>query len=82
MGAVLGQRNGKIFHSVNYESKALDLDQTNYTITNKQFLSIMFAFNKFRSYLVGTKVVVRVILRCFFANKDIEPRLVHWILIL
>nr|XP_016432369.1 PREDICTED: uncharacterized protein LOC107759025 [Nicotiana tabacum] len=38
IGAVLGQRRNKIFHSIYYASKTLNLDQMNYTVTEKELL--------------------------------------------
>ncbi|KAL4384526.1 hypothetical protein GQ457_15G014740 [Hibiscus cannabinus] len=55
VGAVLGQRKGKIFHPIYYASKTLNYAQVNYTTTEKEMLAIIFAFDKFRSYLIGTK---------------------------
>ncbi|KAL4384669.1 hypothetical protein GQ457_15G020070 [Hibiscus cannabinus] len=55
VGAVLGQRKGKIFHPIYYASKTLNDAQVNYTTTEKEMLTVIFAFDKFRSYLIGTK---------------------------
>ncbi|KAL4318173.1 hypothetical protein GQ457_18G014840 [Hibiscus cannabinus] len=55
VGAVLGQRRGKIFHPIYYASKTLNDAQVNYTTTEKEMLAVIFAFDKFRSYLIGTK---------------------------
>lgn len=54
--AVLGQRKDKIFHFIYYDSKTLGNTQLNYTTTKKKLLAIVFAFNKFRASLIGTKV--------------------------
>nr|XP_033517144.1 uncharacterized protein LOC117281413 [Nicotiana tomentosiformis] len=58
IGAVLGQRRRKIFHSIYYASKTLTPAQINYTVTEKELLVVVWAFDKFRAYLVGTKVIV------------------------
>ncbi|KAL5558579.1 hypothetical protein UlMin_034790 [Ulmus minor] len=58
VGAVLGQKRNKVFHSIYYASKTLQGAQLNYTVTEKELLAVLFAFDKFRSYLVGTKVIV------------------------
>ena len=58
VGEVLGQRKGKIFHSIYYASKALANAQINYTTTEKELLAFVFSFDKFRASLVGTKVTV------------------------
>ncbi|KAL4290032.1 hypothetical protein GQ457_14G017600 [Hibiscus cannabinus] len=55
VGAVLGQRKGKIFHPIYYASKTLNDAHVNYTTIEKEMLAVIFAFDKFRSYLIGTK---------------------------
>ncbi|KAL4279775.1 hypothetical protein GQ457_03G015330 [Hibiscus cannabinus] len=55
VGAVLGQIKGKISHLIYYASKTLNDAQVNYTTTEKEMLAVIFAFDKFRSYLKGTK---------------------------
>lgn len=45
----------------------------------------MYAFDKFRSYLVDTKVIVftdHATIRYLFNKKDVKPRLIRWILLL
>ncbi|KAK8574871.1 hypothetical protein V6N12_062548 [Hibiscus sabdariffa] len=58
VGAVLGQRKGKIFHPIYYASKTLNDAQVNYTTTKKELLAVIFAFDKFRSYLIGAKILL------------------------
>ncbi|KAL0289921.1 UNVERIFIED_CONTAM: Retrovirus-related Pol polyprotein from transposon.6 [Sesamum angustifolium] len=58
IGAVLGQRIGKEPHVIYYASRMLDNTQSNYTTTEKELLAVVFALEKFRHYLLGTKVVV------------------------
>ncbi|KAL5564878.1 hypothetical protein UlMin_028042 [Ulmus minor] len=58
VGAILGQKRNRVFHSIYYASKTLQGAQLNYTVTEKELLAVVFAFDKFRSYLVGTKVIV------------------------
>ncbi|KAL4282794.1 hypothetical protein GQ457_16G017530 [Hibiscus cannabinus] len=60
VGAVLGQRKGKIFHPIYYASKTLNDAQVNYTTTEKEMLAVIFAFDKFRSYLIVTKNILEV----------------------
>ncbi|XP_075079179.1 uncharacterized protein LOC142164699 [Nicotiana tabacum] len=79
VGAVLGQRRNKIFHSIYYASKTLNPAQMNYTVTEKELLAVVWAFDKFRSYLVGTKVIVYTnhsAIRYLF-EKDAKPRLIR-----
>ncbi|KAL4324503.1 hypothetical protein GQ457_11G026440 [Hibiscus cannabinus] len=85
VGVVLGQRKGKIFHPIYYASKTLNDAQTNYTTTEKEMLAVIFAFDKFRSYLIGTKVIVHTdhsTIKYLLSKKDAKPRLIRWILLL
>ena len=49
IGAVLGQREDKKAFVIYYASKTLDSAQANYTTTEKEFLAVVFALEKFRS---------------------------------
>nr|GFC97892.1 reverse transcriptase domain-containing protein [Tanacetum cinerariifolium] len=53
VGAVLGQRIEKHFRPIHYASKT-----TNYTTTEKEMLAVVYAFEKFRSYLIMNKSIV------------------------
>jgi hypothetical protein len=57
----------------------------NYTTTKKELLAVVFACKKFRSYLVGSLVVVfsdHAALKYLLSKKDSKARLVRWILLL
>ena len=58
VGVVLGQRKDKKPYVIYYASKTLNSAQMNYTTTKKELLAIVFACEKFMSYLVGSPVVV------------------------
>ena len=58
IGVVLGQTKDKKHHAVAYASKTLTGAQLNYATTEKELLAVVFAIDKFRSYLVGAKVIV------------------------
>uniref|UniRef100_A0A2N9GY26 Integrase catalytic domain-containing protein n=1 Tax=Fagus sylvatica TaxID=28930 RepID=A0A2N9GY26_FAGSY len=58
VGAVLGQRKDKKPHVIYYASRTLNSAQMNYTTTEKELLAVVFALDKFRSYLMGTSIVV------------------------
>ncbi|GJW98570.1 reverse transcriptase domain-containing protein [Tanacetum coccineum] len=55
VGAVLGQRKNKYFQPIHYTSKTLSDAQTYYTTTEKELLAVVYAFEKFRSYLIRDK---------------------------
>jgi RNase H-like domain found in reverse transcriptase/Integrase core domain/Integrase zinc binding domain len=63
----------------------LDEAQVNYTTTEKELLAVVFAINKFCSYLIGSKVMVytdHAAIRYLLNKKDSKPRLIRWILLL
>ena len=85
MGVVFGQTKDKKHHAIAYASKTLIGPQVNYARTKKELLAVVFAIDKFRSYLVGAKVIVytdRVALKYLLTKKDAKPRLIRWILLL
>ena len=85
VGAVLGQRKDKKLHVIYYASKTMDEAQCRYATTEKELLAIVFAFEKFRSYLVGSKVIVHTDhagFKYLLTKKDAKPRLLRWILLL
>jgi len=85
LGVVLGQKRNKLFHPIYYASKTLNSAQQNYTVTEQELLAVVYAFEKFRAYLLGTKVIVHtdhVALRYLMTKKDAKPRLIRWVLLL
>ncbi|XP_070012186.1 uncharacterized protein [Nicotiana sylvestris] len=58
VGAMMGQRKDKLLHPIYYASRMLSGAQLNYTMTEKEMLAVVFAFDKFRLYLIGSKVIV------------------------
>jgi hypothetical protein len=68
-----------------YASKTLNSAQMNYTTTEKELLAVVFACEKFRSYLVGLPILVfsdHTKLKYLLSKKDSKARLVRWILLL
>ncbi|GJV69688.1 reverse transcriptase domain-containing protein [Tanacetum coccineum] len=85
IGAVLGQKDGKNFHPIYFASKTLNSAQQKYTVTKKELMAVVFAFEKFRSYLILSKTIVHTdhsALRHLFKKQDAKPRLIRWILLL
>ena len=58
VGVVLGQTKDKKHHAIAYASKTLIGAQLNYATMEKELLIVVFAIDKFRSYLVGAKIIV------------------------
>jgi hypothetical protein len=85
VGAVLCQRKEGRVHTVYYASKTLNEAQLNYATTEKELLAVVFTFEKFRSYIVNSKVIVytdHAAIKYLLAKKDAKPRLIRWILLL
>nr|GEZ06711.1 reverse transcriptase domain-containing protein [Tanacetum cinerariifolium] len=85
VGAVLRQRVEKHFRPIHYASKTMNQAETNYTTTEKEMLAVIYAFEKFCSYLIINKSIVYTdhsALKYLFAKKDAKARLLRWILLL
>nr|GEW14573.1 DNA-directed DNA polymerase [Tanacetum cinerariifolium] len=84
-GAVLGQRHEKHFWPIYYASKTLTNAESNYTTTKKKMLAVVYAFEKFRSYLIMNKCIVHTdhsALKYLFPKKDAKAGLLRWVLLL
>ncbi|GJX19936.1 reverse transcriptase domain-containing protein [Tanacetum coccineum] len=82
VGAVLGQRKTKHFQPIHYASKTMTDAQAH---TEKELLAVVYAFEKFRPYLVLLKTIVYTdhsALKYLLAKQDAKPRLLQWILLL
>jgi hypothetical protein len=80
MGAVLGHTKDKKHHVIVYASKTLIGPQLNYATTEKELLAVIFAIDKFRSYLVGAKIIIysdHVVLKYLLTKKDAKPCLIR-----
>jgi hypothetical protein len=85
IGAFLGQRVDKKLNVIQYASKTLNAAQKNYATTEKEFLAIVFACDKFRPYIVDSKVTIHTdhtAIRYLMSKKDAKPRLIRWVLLL
>ena len=78
--AILGQQKNMVFHDIYYSIKTLNEAQMNYETTKKEFIAIIFAFDKFRPYLIGNKVIVftnHSAIQNIMTKKDAKPRLIR-----
>nr|GEV94020.1 reverse transcriptase domain-containing protein [Tanacetum cinerariifolium] len=85
IGVVLGQRQEKHFRPLHYGSKTMTEAKSNYTTTEKEMLAVVYAFEKFRSYLIMNKSIVYMdysSLKYLFAKKDFKVKLLRWVLLL
>lgn len=85
MGAVLGQKEDNLFYSIYYISKNFTGVEVNYRVTEKEFLAVVYAINKFQHYITGYKVFVHIdhSAICFLMNKPVVTgRVIRWLLLL
>nr|GEV51260.1 reverse transcriptase domain-containing protein [Tanacetum cinerariifolium] len=85
IGVVLGQHQDKHFRPIHYANKTMTKAESNYTTTKKEMLAVVYAFEKFRSYLIMNKSIVYTdhsALKYLFAKKDSKAILLRWVLLL
>ena len=85
VGAVLGHRIDKKPTAIWYASKTLAEAQMNYMMTEKELLAVVYALEKFRPYILGSKIVIYTdhgALKYLFSKKEAKPRLIRWVLLL
>nr|GEY22090.1 reverse transcriptase domain-containing protein [Tanacetum cinerariifolium] len=78
IGAILGQRKTKHFQLIHYASKTMIEAQIHYTTTEKEMLAVVYAFEKFRPYLVISKSIVYTdhsALKYLLSKQDAQLRL-------
>jgi len=83
LGVVLAQRIDKQSRVIYYASNTLDTAKANYTTTEKELLAVVFALEKFRSYLLGSPIVVFIdhaALKYLLKKAESKPRLIRWML--
>ena len=74
MGAVLGQRTGKIFRAIYYANKTFNGAQENYSTTENEMLEMVFSCEKFRPYILGSHVIIHTdhaAIKYLMAKKDV-----------
>ena len=84
-GAVLGQIVEGKPYVVYYASKTLNEAQRNYTTTEKELLAVVYALDKFRSYLIGSAIVIftdHSALKYLLTKKNSKARIIRWVLLL
>ena len=83
VGVVLEQRVDKKLNVIHYASKTLDSAQRKYATIEKK-LAVVFGCDKFRSYIVDSKVTVHTdhaAIKYLMEKKDAKSRLIRWVLL-
>ena len=85
VGAMLGQWIEKNPIVVYYVSKTFGETHANYSTTEKEFLTIIFAIEKCCSYFLDCKVIIFTnygALKFLLKKKERKPRPMRWILLI
>nr|GEZ26846.1 reverse transcriptase domain-containing protein [Tanacetum cinerariifolium] len=75
----------KHFQPIHYASKTMTEAQIHYTTTEKEMLAVVYAFERFRPYLILSKSIVHTdhsALEYLLSKQDAKPRLIRWVLLL
>jgi len=75
----------KLSHLIFYARKTLNDTQLKYSTTEKELLAVIFTFDKFRPYLIGSMVLIytdHAALKYLLKKKYAKTCLIRWILFL
>nr|GEU70463.1 reverse transcriptase domain-containing protein [Tanacetum cinerariifolium] len=73
------------FSAIHYASKTMTEAEIHYTTMEKEMLAVVYAFIKFRPYLVLSKSIVYTdhsALKYLLSKQDAKPRLIRWVLLI
>ena len=68
-----------MFRAIYYASKTFNEAQENYSTTEKKMLTMVFACEKFRPYILGTHVIIHTdhaTIKYLMTKKEAKPRLI------
>ena len=85
IGVVLGKEEDKKPYAIYYISKNVSPAELNYTVTEKEFLAVIHAVNKFRHYITGYPVILYMDHSAikYLANKPVtNSRITRWLILL
>ena len=74
-----------MFKAIYYARKTLNEAQENYSTTEKEMLTIVFACEKFGPYILGSHVIIYTdheAIKYLVAKKEAKSRLIRWVLLL
>ena len=83
--AALGQVEQKLPYAIYFVSKNLSKAELNYTVTEKEFLVVVHALNKFRHYITDYQTFVHTdhaAIRYLMNKPDVNARIIRWLLLL
>jgi hypothetical protein len=81
----LGQEENHLPYAIYFISKNMTPAELNYTVTEKEFLAVIYAINKFRHYITGYSTLVHTDHSAikYLMNKPItNAQVTRWLLLL
>eukprot|EP00253_Pinus_taeda_P020172 PITA_20172 len=85
IGVVLGQEENGLPYAIYFISKNMTPAELNYTVTEKEFLAVIYAINKFRHYITSYTTFVHTDHSAikYLMNKSVtNARVTRWLLLL
>ena len=85
IGAIFGQEENNLPYAIYFISKNMTPAELNYTVTEKEFLAVIYAINKFRHYITGYPTFVHTDHSSikYLMNKSVtNARVTRWLLLL
>ena len=85
IGGVLGQKEGQASYAIYFISKNMISTELNYTVTENEFMVVVYSINKFCHYITGYELFVHMdhYSIIFFMNKPItNGRVTRWLFLL
>ena len=85
IGAVLGQEEDHLPYAIYFISKNMSPAELNYTVTEKEFLAVIYAINKFRHYITGYQRFIHIdhaAIKYLMNKPDVNGRIIRWLLLL
>ena len=71
--------------SIYYASKTISEAEENYSTTENEMLAMVFAYEKFMPYILGSHVIIHTdyaAIKYLMEKKYAKPRLIRWVLLL
>jgi len=85
IGVVLGQEENNLPYAIYFIIKNMTPVELNYTVTEKEFLAVIYSINKFQYYITGYPTFVHIDHSAinYLMNKSItNARVTRWLLLL
>jgi hypothetical protein len=85
LGVVLGQHEVEERYTIYFINKNLTRSKLNYTVTQKEFLVVVNAIDKFQHYIIGYIIFAHTdhtMIRYLMNKPIISGRVVRWLLLL